>query len=234
MLCGLLGNLPSTIFKEKEIADLITEFDRIRQRNTENGKSIGTAFDIYKSHSSGSGASEQDPDADVAALSPEAINALKVHIESLYLSESEDRNRYGLMTLIFHLLKQIVVHQSSTKMTAESLSRIFVNVLESKLFLMKCVDPTKLFRMHFLVKTLIFHSYTVFVEQQWQIKDIVVASNCEIATVTLYAQFCRIRNKNKSQKWRQKFILQKVEPFTPSIHYLHSLHAFISTLSFTL
>merc|ERR1719242_2386057 len=154
-------------------------------------------------------AAKKDPDEDVICLSAEHINALKDKIESLYLRDSEDRNRYGLMTLTFHLLKQIVIHQDTTKMTSESLSRIFVNTLESKIFLMKCKDPMKLFRFHFLLKTLIYHSYTIFVEQEWQIKDIVVASKCEIATVNLYAKFCRIRNKKKSQKWRQKFIRQK-------------------------
>ena len=55
-------------------------------------------------------------------------------------------------------------------------------------------DPLKMFRMKFLIKTLIYHAYHIFPEQEWQIKDIVVAEKCEIATINLYNQFCKLRN----------------------------------------
>ena len=100
VLCSLLANLPSTIFKEKEIADLIAYFDEAVRLST--GTKVN-ALDIFKSHSD----DNADPDHDVASLSEEIINALKCKLEALYASNPEDRCRYGLMTLTFHLLKQV-------------------------------------------------------------------------------------------------------------------------------
>ena len=82
VLSDLLSNLPSTIFKEKEVADLITYFDSISQRNNK-----GTAINIYKSHSGATSEAQQDPDEDVTSLSADIVDALRVRIETLYLSQ---------------------------------------------------------------------------------------------------------------------------------------------------
>ena len=66
-----------------------------------------------------------------------------------------------------------------------------------------------MFRMKFLIKSLIYHAYHMFPEQEWQIKDIVVAENCEIATINSYNQFCKLRNKKITQQWRTKFMKNK-------------------------
>ena len=132
-LSALLTNLPSTIFKEKQIEDLIKYFDEITNRNQKNG----VGLDIFKSNNllkkSASHMSEdynnnnnnddtkreqEHVDDEVAKIPIDILNKLKLRIEKLYCTSPYDKNRYGLLTLIFHLLKQIIIHEKRTKMTA--------------------------------------------------------------------------------------------------------------------
>eukprot|EP01084_Bolivina_argentea_P296381 510442_1 len=98
VLTKLLTNLPSTIFKEKQIEILVTFFQKKR---------------ILKGMVEKQG--KKHIDYDVAEINKNYIKKLKLSMETLYLSNKEDRNRYGLMTLIFHLLKQIIINESITK-----------------------------------------------------------------------------------------------------------------------
>jgi len=208
VLTALLTNLPSTIFREKQIASLIQFFDGVTNR------SKADAMDIFHSNLRNNDAdaeSKQESshvDDDVAEIDVSHLQALKNKIEQARAAMAM-KSHYGLMTLIFHLLKQIVLNEESTRMTAESLSRIFCDILESRIFLMKTKNPLQLFRMKFLLKTLIYHAYAIFPEQEWQITDIVVAAKCEIATINLYNEFCKIRHQNKANQWAKKIRLKK-------------------------
>ena len=188
VLCSLLSNLPSTIFKEKQIENLITYFDKISQRKQ------SAKLDLFHSNKRKLPNSENTHvDDEVANLSKEILKKLKTKIEEFYCLQEQDEQRYGLMTLIFHLLKQITVNETQTKMTAEALSRIFVDILESRIHLNSETDPIKMFRMKFLIQTLIYNAYFIFPEQEWLMKDIVIVPKCEVAMINLYNQFEKMR-----------------------------------------
>eukprot|EP01083_Nonionella_stella_P143098 443954_1 len=193
-LSALLSNLPCSIFGEERIASLIEYYDSLLDTEEKKTNNI-FHFDKNKTN-----VTHVDEDC-LRMNGSEIISKLARKIEDLY--NDSDRNRYGLMTLVFHLLKQVTIDEAHTKMTCESLSRIFVHVLESKIFLIKLSNPQQMFRMQSLCKTLIYHAYTVFTHEEWQIKDIVCAQKCETVTISLYNQRCRERRKNK--QWRHKF-----------------------------
>eukprot|EP01083_Nonionella_stella_P182643 657657_1 len=186
ILSALLSNLPSTIFREQQLGHLIQFYDAISHRTQPSTTNLTHLFKKQTQNN-------VHPDQEVADISIDILSRLKGKIEELYYNE-KDKSRYGLMTLIFHLLKQIVIHQQRTKMTAENISRIFVHVLESKIFLIKCTDPVQMYRMQFLLKTLIYHAYFLFPHQKWDIEDIVVASKGE---VTMIYKICQLRKKRK-------------------------------------
>eukprot|EP00483_Globobulimina_turgida_P004805 UN04814 len=69
----------------------------------------------------------------------------------------------------------------------------------------------QMLRSKHLIKALIFWAYDIFPEQEWCIKDIVIAEKCEIALMNSYNQSKKSakHKQSKSGQWRDKYLLSK-------------------------
>eukprot|EP01084_Bolivina_argentea_P166755 289471_1 len=174
LLCSLLSNLPSTILPKKQINILLSYVDQ-NQIHIDEQKHV---------------------DDDVANISQECINKLKHEMEI-----SKYRHRYALMTIIFHLLKQIITNEQTTKETAESLSIIFGSIMFSK----QMETP----KTKYLTKVLIYWAYVIFPEKEWRMNDIVIVEECEKYYIEQYQKSHDKSTKNRYSKRKSMKIRAK-------------------------
>ena len=107
------------------------------------------------------GLSSEHCDYDVASIEDKFIDELKTKL--LTEMGGIKNNHYALLSIIFHLFKQVTAHEKDTSMTCDSLSSIFCQVFESRIFLAKStLNPNDLLRMKFFIKVLIFYAYAIF------------------------------------------------------------------------
>ena len=86
-------------------------------------------------------------------------------------------HRYGLISLILHLVKQITMNETENRMSCHAMARLFAMCFESKQYMQNMMDP---FRALLLIKLLIYHSYFLFPRKQYKMKDIVIAEKQEV------------------------------------------------------
>ena len=130
------------------------------ETNADDTKNDGTNETKTDENELKHGVSCEHCDFDVASIDDDIITNLK---DKLFDDlGGVKNNRYALLSLIFHLFKQVTAHENETLMTCDSLSRIFCQVFESRIFLTKSQNPNDMFRMKYFIKILIFYAYAIF------------------------------------------------------------------------
>lgn len=159
----LLINLPSSLFGDDNFEDLLEEIKTI---------AIDPIDDTIANDN-------DDLDKDVRSVSQNDLLRLKKLIDEMYQISTSSRHlhRYGLISLILHLVKQITMNETANRMSCHAMARLFAMCFESKQYMQNMMDP---FRALLLIKLLIFHSYFLFPRKQYKMKDIVIAEKQEV------------------------------------------------------
>eukprot|EP01084_Bolivina_argentea_P030123 55857_1 len=117
----------------------------------------------------------------------------------MYLSNelgNKYRHRYGLISLILHLIKQITMNISINRMSCHAMARLFSMCFESKQYMQNMLDP---YRSLLLIKILIYHSYYLFPIKKWRMKDIVIAEKQEAITMEKYKELKLTKKEKKNR-----------------------------------
>merc|ERR1712243_2028 len=80
-----------------------------------------------------------------------------------------------------------------------AMARLFAMCFESKQYMQNMMDP---FRALLPIKVLIYHSYFLFPQKQWKMKEIVVAEKQEVISMEKYQelQLSKKQKKNRLKK----------------------------------
>eukprot|EP01083_Nonionella_stella_P006765 19582_1 len=118
-------------------------------------------------------------------------------------ASSKYKHRYGLISLILHLLNRVAQHSKAARMPCDSLANMFVMCFESKECQQKSLtrNPMTQRRSIPLVKVLIYHSMFLFPEKEWTMDEVVVAEAVEAKTLELYHEL------QLTKKLRQPFVI---------------------------
>eukprot|EP01083_Nonionella_stella_P092227 258105_1 len=190
----LLTMLPSSIFGDQNFEELQ---DGLKQMG------IGTE-------------EKKGNDVDVSNLSDNKLANLKARIDAMYAS-SKYKHRYGLISLILHLLKRVTQHSKATRMTCDSLANMFAMCFESKEWQQNSLtrSPMSQLRSIPLVKVLIYHAMFLFPEKEWTMDEVVVAEAVEAKTLELYHE---LQLTKKQRRARVKSV-EKITPPDPTKHF---------------
>ena len=145
--------LPSSIFGDYHFEDLLKNIDAMNAKKLLN---------------------DSDSDSDVSAISMDDLTNLKKLIAEKYMAkdlEGKQVHRFGLISLILHLLNQI---SSGNGVSCSSLAKSFAPCFESKQY------HSLSNHSYFAIKVLIYHSYFLFPVSLWTMKEIVVAEEQEV------------------------------------------------------
>ena len=151
--------MPSSIFGDQNFEDLLDLMKRINVDPVD----------------------ENDFDKNMKSISLYDLNRLKALIERLF-NGSKHIHRYGLISLILHLCKQITMNEKENRMTCHAMARLFAMCFESKQYMQNSMDP---FRSLLFVKVLIYHSYFLFPKKEWKMKQIVIAEKQEVFIIII-------------------------------------------------
>eukprot|EP01083_Nonionella_stella_P099184 278879_1 len=140
------------------------------------------------------------------AVTENKLINLKSRIDAMYDS-SKYKHRYGLISLILHLLKRVTLHSETTHMPCHALADTFARCFESREWLQTALvrDLIQL-RSIPLVKVLIHHSMFLFPPRKWTVCEIVISEAVETKTLELYHE---IQLTKKQRRARVKFNLHE-------------------------
>lgn len=160
----LLSNLPGSLFGDHNLGELLQEVD---------------SMDIAV-------------DGDVAAIPRVRLQSLKQFIDSLYIAPSfkgRHEHRWKLMAVILQFLKLVTMQEDATKMSVHAVARLFALCVESRQYLQRMTKDVamavKPLRCVLMLRVLIYHSFFLFPQHQWTMKDIVVAEKQEVFPIAL-------------------------------------------------
>ena len=178
----LLSNLPGSLFGDHNLQDLLEEVDSMDIGGTLSA-SNGTD-DRRESHL----------DDDVAAIPRMRLQSLKQFIDNLYIAPSfkgRHEHRWKLMAVILQFLKLVSMKEEGTKMSVHAIARLFAVCFESRQYLQRMTKEQAVqpLRCTVMLKVLIYHSFFLFPQIQWAMKDIVVAEKQEVFPFVVHSYF---------------------------------------------
>merc|ERR1712228_654624 len=168
----LLCQLPSSIFGDYHFEDFLEKIDAMNVKKILN---------------------DSESDDDVKEMSKNELMSLKTMIAQRYTAndlENKQLHRFGLISLILHLLKQI---SSQNGMSCHLMAQLFAKCFQSKQY------HSLSNHSHFAIKVLIFHSYFLFPAKEWTMKEIVVAEKKEAKTLEKYQEIKLTKNEKQKQ-----------------------------------